>query len=72
MRSRAIPQIQIDEALIRNSGVLRYRLEIVYGFLIQTNGDLLFELSSVRIFFRCGEVVFFAHVTPFTGRTLIL
>jgi hypothetical protein len=29
---------------------------------------LLFQLRCIRIFFCSSEVVFFSHVTPFTGR----
>ena len=72
MRSRAISQIQIDETLIRNTSVLGYRLEIAYRFLIKANGNLLLKLGSVRVFSRSCEVVFFTHMTPFTGRTLTL
>ena len=72
MRGRAIAQIQIDEALVRDTSVLRYRLEVAYGFLIEANGNLLLKLGSIRIFFRSRKVVFFAHRTPFMDRTLIL
>ena len=72
MRGRAISQVQIDEALIGYACVLRYRLEIADGFLIKTNRNLLLKLGCVRIFFCRSEVVFFAHVTPFRGKTLIL
>jgi hypothetical protein len=72
MRGRAISQIQIYQALVGDTRVLRYRLEIAYRFLIKANGNLLLKLGSVRIFFGGSKVVFFAHMTPFMGRTSIL
>ena len=71
MGSRAISEIQIYEALIGNTCVLRYRLEIAYRLLIKANGDLLLQLRSVRILSRISEVVFFAHMSPFISRTSI-
>ena len=72
MGGSAVSQIQINEALVRNASVLRYRLEITDGFLIKPNCDLLFQLGGVWIFPGSSEVVFFAHMTPFRGRTLTL
>ncbi len=69
MGSRTIPQIQVDEALVRNVGVLGYRFEVVDGLFIKPNGDLLFEQGSVWIFLRSGEVIFIAHGTLFTDKT---
>ena len=64
VRGRADAQIQIDQALIRNTGLLRYGLEIADRFLIKSNRDLFFELCCVGVFSGSGEVVFLAHVTP--------
>ena len=72
VRSRAVPKIQVDETLIRDASILRNGLEIADRFLVKANRDLLFELGCIRILFGIGEVVFFAHVTPFRGRTLTL
>ena len=72
MRGRAVSQIQVDKALIRDARILRYRLEIADRFFVKADRDLLFELGRVRILFRSSEIVFFAHVTPFTDRTWIL
>lgn len=64
MRRCAVSQIQIDEALIRNTGILRYGLEIADRFFVKSNRDLFFELRCVGVFSGSSEVVFFAHVTP--------
>lgn len=72
MGGSAVSQIQIDEALVRNASVLRYRLKVTYGLLIKPNGDLLFKLGSIWIFPGGGKVVFFAHMTPFTDKTWTL
>ena len=39
-----IPQIEIDEALIRNTDILRDGLEVIDAFLVKTDGDLFLEL----------------------------
>ena len=39
-----IPQIKIDEALIRNTDVLRNGFEVIDAFLVQTDRDLFLEL----------------------------
>jgi hypothetical protein len=72
MRRSAISQIQVYEALIWDSSVLRYGLEVAYGFLIKANGNLFFQLGGVRIFSRSSKVIFFSHIAPFRGRTSIL
>lgn len=71
MRGRAVSQIQVDQALIQDTSVLQYCLEIADRFLIKADRDLLLKLGCVRVVPGCGEVIFFAHVTPFTGRILI-
>ena len=64
MRSCAVSQVQVDEALIRNAYVFRDRLEVRDGLFVESNGDLLLELRCVWILPRSGEVVFFSHVAP--------
>jgi len=64
MRSRAVSQVQVDEALVRNANVFRDCLEVRDGLFVEPNGDLLLELCCVWIFPRCGEVVLFSHVAP--------
>ena len=61
MRCRAISQIQIDQALIRDAYVQRNRLEIVDAFLVQANGDLLLELRSVWVLDCFRKIVFGTH-----------
>ena len=72
MRGRAVSQIQVHKALIRDTRILRYRLKIAGRFFVMENRDFLFELGCIQILFRSGEIVFFAHVTPFTDGTWIL
>jgi len=64
MRSRAVPQVQVDEALVWNANVFGDSLEVRDGLFVESNGDLFLELCCVWIFSRRGEVVFFAHVAP--------
>ena len=64
MRGRAVSQIQVDEALVRNANFFRDRLEVRDGLFIEPDGDLPFELCCVGVFSRSGEVVLFAHVAP--------
>ena len=71
MIGSAVSQIQIDETLVRNAGILRDRLEVADGFFVQSNRDLLFKLGRIRIFLRGSEIIFFAHGSPFRGRTWI-
>jgi|GEM_PF-6441480 len=64
MRSRAVSQVQIDQALVWNTDVFRDRLEVGDRIFIKPNGDLFFQLGCVWVFPCSGEIVFFAHVTP--------
>ena len=66
LRCCAVAQIQVDEALVRDADFLRDRLEVLDGFIIQPDGDLLLELRRVRVLACFGEVVFLAH-----GRHLV-
>jgi hypothetical protein len=50
MRGCAVPQIQVDEALVRNAHFLRNGLEVADGLFVEPNRDLLFELGCVGIF----------------------
>jgi len=64
LRGRTVPQVQIDETLIRNANVFRNGLEVRDGLFIEPNGDLLLELRCIGILSCSGEVVLFAHVAP--------
>lgn len=64
MRSCAVPQVKVDETLVRNAYVFRDCLEVRDGLFVKSNGDLLLELRGVWVLPRGGEVVFFSHVTP--------
>ena len=64
MRSSAVPQVQVNEALVRNAYVLRDCLEVRDGLFVEPNGNLLLELCCVWVLPRSGEVVFFSHVAP--------
>lgn len=64
MRSCAVSQIQVDEALVRNSNVFRDCLEVHDGLFVEPNRDLLLELCCVRVLLGSGEVVLIAHMTP--------
>lgn len=64
MRSCAIPQVQVDEALVRNAYVFRDCLEVRDGLFVEPNGDLLLESCCVWVLPRSGEVIFFSHVAP--------
>jgi len=57
----AISEIQIDETLVRNADIGRDGLEVAQALFIQTNGDLLFELGSVRVLHCLGKIVFGTH-----------
>lgn len=69
MRGSTVSQIQIDEALIGDADLFRERFEVVDGFLVQADRDLLLQLGSVRVLSGGGEVIFFAHDGTFTSRT---
>lgn len=64
VRRRTVAQVQVDEALVRNTNLLGERLEVVDRFLIQADGDLLLQLGSIGILPGGGEVIFLAHETP--------
>ncbi len=57
----AIPEIQIDETLVRNACIGRNGFEVAEALFIQTNGDLLLELGSVGGLYCFGKIVFGAH-----------
>ena len=64
MFRRAVTQIEINQALIRNANFVRDRFEVVDGVTVQSDGDLLLELRSVGVLPSVGEVIFFSHVAP--------
>jgi hypothetical protein len=63
MLSHAVTEIQVDEALVRDTGLHRHILEVEYNLLGEAHGDGLFELRSVRILARLhlGKIVFRFH-----------
>ena len=61
---RAIPQVQVDQALVRNADLLRFCLEVVNGILVQPNRDLPRQLRRVGVLPGVGEIVFFSHGAP--------
>ena len=65
MRSSAIAQVQIDQALIGNADLFGHRLEIVDAFFIEADGDLLLELRSVGVLNGFRKVVFGSHDVTF-------
>lgn len=69
--NKTIPQIQIDQALIRHPGLLRHRLEVRHHVFRQAHGDRLLELRRVRIWSRLHlrKIVFWLHLMH-PGRTL--
>ncbi len=48
---RAVTKEHIDQILIGNAAFLSKSLKIINGFLFDTDGDLLFQHTGVRIFF---------------------
>src|SRR5690606_39137243 len=61
VRGRAITQVQIDEALVRNADRFGKRFEVVDRFFVQTDRDLLLLPGSVGVLAGGGEIVFLTH-----------
>ena len=61
MRLRAVPQIEVDQALIRQILLLRQILEVLDSVFIQPDRDLLLELLGVGILGRFGKIVVVTH-----------
>ncbi len=45
----AVPQIKVDQILIRNSGLSRHSFKIINDIILYTNGDGLLLLLDIRI-----------------------
>jgi hypothetical protein len=63
MLSHAVAKIQVDEALVRDTGLRCHIFEVIYNFLGEAHGDWLFELRSVGVLARLhfGKIVFRFH-----------
>lgn len=61
--NRAIAQVEIDQALIGNSGILRQRLEISDGVTIEPNRHSLLQVFDERISaaLHLGKIVMRSH-----------
>lgn len=59
----AIPQIQINQRLVRDARRLGLGLEVVDGVAVQIDGDLPFEMGGVGVFswVQVLNVIFFSH-----------
>ena len=63
----ALAQVKVNQTLVWNANLLRDTFEVANRILIQTNGDLLLQLGSIRILASLCEIVFFSHGAPFIG-----
>jgi hypothetical protein len=59
--SGAIPEIKIDQVLIRDATLLRKTLEVLDRIGIEPNRDLAFRLAQIRVRFGLGEVIALSH-----------
>ncbi len=59
--SRAIPQIQVNEVLIRNAALLRKTLEELDRIGIESKRDLALGLAQIRVRFGLGKIVALSH-----------
>ena len=57
----AIPQIQVDEILIRNATLLRETLEILDRISVEPNRDLALRFAQIRIGYGLGKIVALSH-----------
>ena len=57
----AVPQIKVDQALIRQILLLRQILEVVDSVFVQADRDLLLELLGVGILGGLGKIVVVTH-----------
>jgi hypothetical protein len=59
----AIPQIEVDEVLIREPRLYSHLLEIGNGVAIQANRDWLLETLDVRVLapLQPGEIIVRSH-----------
>lgn len=59
---RALFEVEVDEALVRNTRFLRHRLEVGDRVLVKTDRDWLLESPRIGVLPRGAEVVLFAHM----------
>ena len=66
MRHHAIPEIYVDQVLIRNAGLHRHCLEIGDDVYAHADGELLLEPLGVRIgpTFHLSQIIFSFHGVP--------
>jgi hypothetical protein len=64
LMNRTIAQVQIDQALIRDSRLLRQGLEVGNGVLIQSHGHRLLRILDVGVFtpFHLGKIIMVSHL----------
>ena len=65
-----IPEVKVNQGLIRYSHGIGHFLEIVNGSAIKIDGDLLFQSARIRVFPRIQliYIVFFSHVYHLPSR----
>ena len=59
----AVGEIQIDQGLVRDPGLIRLLLEIVDHTAVDINRYLLLQFLGVRVFSSFGKIIFFSHIT---------
>ena len=57
----AIPEVQVDQALIGDAYLSGNGFEVVDALFVQADRDLLLELGCVGVFDCLGKIVFGAH-----------
>ena len=57
----AIPQIQVDEVLIRNAALLRETLEVLDRISVEPNRDLALGFAQIRVRYGFGKIVALSH-----------
>ena len=61
LRGGALPQIEIDQCLIRYASILCESLEIVDRWLVDPDRYLAFQLAGVGILLCIGKIVLGSH-----------
>jgi len=62
LTGRAVAQVEVDQRLIPDAGLLGERLEVGNRRIIEPNRDLTFQPSGVRVSSCLREIVFFPHL----------
>ena len=57
VRLCAVSQVEIDQVLVRKARMVGKTLKIFNRFVVESNGDLPFELASVWILDAVTEVI---------------